>query len=609
MKYWIFQNNQVLGPYGPDDLGHHAAFSAESLVCPEGKRGTSMGDWQRAGMVPDLSVALIRAAQAQGSRTAVATLEGLPPEPTLKDLAVLGSLQEKMARMEDVIIQLQEGLRVKDAEVAALHQDLVGKAGEATQIKQEAESRRREAETLKAEAAEFKRKVAELEERVGAVNRLSETISKAVEAEKHVEHDVETQGAALADLTKELEALRAQMLERPAPAPAPATAPEPSAAHLPPPAQPMWTPPSAERPAPGMTVEIPGQGTTAPLPSSSAPATPEGALPSSAPLPAFDAGALPAFGLSTPANENPIPAPAFDPMASHAETPSPLEGVSLTGIEPAAAEAPAPAKSNRKKALLIGAAGGLLALAALAVFSGRLTQKKPVVAVDTAPVSAPAPMPAAAPEPDPRQVAIDATRDWALPDGRSLGMALETLSPPSGNLSPWMAEPLPNGRALVNYFAHGAAGAPTLAYEFEVDLAARSVAGRNAAAKAVLTGKAAAPPAPAKAKPVKVKTKAKKKAAAESKPFVPLPGDDGSAGAVPMPAPVTATPLPGAPAAASPDAPDDTPAGPATAPAAEPAKPAKRTAAKRAAKASAAAKPKAADKAADEALLDDVLKE
>src|ERR1700722_13402722 len=118
MKYWIFQSNQVLGPYEPDDLSKHSAFGAESLVCPEGRRGTSMGDWQRAGMVPDVSVPLVRASQAHGAHSSVATLAGLPPEPTLKDLAALGNLQEKMAMMEDVVLQLQEGLRVKDAELA-----------------------------------------------------------------------------------------------------------------------------------------------------------------------------------------------------------------------------------------------------------------------------------------------------------------------------------------------------------------------------------------------------------------------------------------------------------------------------------------------------------
>src|SRR6185312_5982349 len=98
---------------------------------------------------------------------------------------------------------------------------------------------------LQAQASEFKAKMAELEERVGVVNRLSETVAQAVEAEKNVQHDVEAQGAVIADLTKEIESLRAQLSERlasaaPSPAPfapsapaaLPGAAPLPSAAPL-----------------------------------------------------------------------------------------------------------------------------------------------------------------------------------------------------------------------------------------------------------------------------------------------------------------------------------------------------------------------------------------
>ncbi|MDA4133256.1 MAG: hypothetical protein OK454_09070 [Thaumarchaeota archaeon] len=173
MKYWIFQSNQVLGPYEPDDLSRHSSFGAESLVCPEGRRGTSMGDWQRAGMVPDLSVALVRASQSHSVQSSVATLAGLPPEPTLKDLAVLGSLQEKMSMLEDVVLQLQEGLRVKDTELAALHSELAGKERqssvmksamerEAAELKLETEERKREAEDLQSQTNDFKAKMTEL---------------------------------------------------------------------------------------------------------------------------------------------------------------------------------------------------------------------------------------------------------------------------------------------------------------------------------------------------------------------------------------------------------------------------------------------------------------
>jgi hypothetical protein len=190
-----------------------------------------------------------------------------------------------------------------------------------------------------------------------------------------------------------------------------------------------------------------------------------------------------------------------------------------------------------------------------------------------------------------------------LPDGRTLGMALETLSPPAGNLSPWMAEPLPNNHAMVNYFAHGAPGAPTVAYEFEVDLAAKSVTGRNAAAKAILAGKAVTPPVPPKAKPVKVKAKAKP-AAPKAKP------EDSLDSLLGGPPDRSASPAEAAPGDAAPAA-DEAVPGLEEPAAEEPVK--KPTAAKRADKAAAKAAPAKKSggkgKAADEALLDDLLKE
>ncbi|MDE2511705.1 MAG: hypothetical protein KGL74_11340, partial [Elusimicrobia bacterium] len=603
MKYWIFQNNQVLGPFEPNDMSQHPSFTAESLVCPEGRRGTSMGDWQRAGMVPDLSVALVKAAQSHSVRSSVATLAGLPPEPTLKDLAVLGSLQEKMALLEDVVLQLQEGLRTKDAELAALHEELAGKDRESSEmkresseikqdadrlkqdadkLKQQTEVQRREAAVLKAETEEFKFKISELEERLGAVNRLSDTIEKAVEAEKHVEHDVEAQGETLAELTKEMEALRTQLHER-----LTAAAPPPPPAVSAP--VPLSDAPAA--PMPGPTPQDGGFPSIAPAPSIPMPSMAPTPMPLDAPLPSL--APLPMPSAPTSAFET-APLPAFGSPAPDAAAPAPaaLESVApVADLSPA--PAPAPAKGGGKKALLFGALAGLLALAALAVYSGRLGFGKrakpalPAPVADTTPLPPPAPVIPTPPPPDPRQTAIDAAREWQLPDGRSLGQALETLSPPNGNLSPWMAELLPNDRAMVNYFAHGGPGAPTVAYEFEVDLAAKSVTGRNAAAKAVLAGKAVEPPAPPKPRKITVKPKAKAKAKPAPKPAENLDSLLGSDSpedpeeASPAPAPATSK-------TASAVAPNlDEPSGDAPQEK-SPAKPPKPTAAKRAAKASAA---------------------
>lgn len=515
MKYWIFQNNQVLGPYEPEALGEHAAFSAESLVCPEGRRGTSMGDWQRAGMVPDLSVALVKAAQAQSVRAPVATLPGLAPEPTLKDLAVLGGLREKMGVLEDVVKRLQDELAAKNGELAALREEVVGKE-------------RRSSEALR-ETDALKGKIAELERHVAAAERLAETVDKAVEAEKHVERDVETQGQALADLGKEIEALRVQVRERLEPSPA----------------------------APEMV------------------RAPEAAIPPA-----------PAQNVATPAFEFPAPTPLPSPTQ-----PAPFDPLSApaSGEEPPAAEAPTPsppaAPSPRSKRLVFAGLAGLVAAAALAVAFARFSSRKapprgaettevpslPAPSAPSAPAAPSAPPPA--PTPDPREVAIAAVKSRVLPGGRTLGATLETLSPPSGNLTPWMAEPLPDGRALVNYFAHASEpGSPTVAYEFEVDPAAGTVSGRNAAAKAALDGKIGAPPAPPKPRRVRVR----RKQTASRKPAASAPPSTLPLGLPAVSAPAAAKPLDSADGEAR-----------------KPAKPAKAD----------------AGKAADEALLDDLLKE
>ncbi|MDX6769501.1 MAG: GYF domain-containing protein, partial [Elusimicrobiota bacterium] len=241
MKYWVFQNNQVIGPYAPDDLGRLVAFTPESLVCPEGRKGTSMGDWQRAGMVPDLSVALVKSNQRQPARGGLATLAGLPPEPTLKDLAVLGSLQEKVAMLEDVAAQLQESLRLKEAELSAVHGALADKDREVADARHQAELQRKESEELKSRLSAF-------EEKLGGVNALSESLDKAVEAERQVQGDVLKQGETIAALARELEELRRRLEERgAAPAPSAFSAP-PAVAGAPAADAPVFGAPEAAAP-------------------------------------------------------------------------------------------------------------------------------------------------------------------------------------------------------------------------------------------------------------------------------------------------------------------------------------------------------------------------
>lgn len=569
MKYWIFQNNQVLGPYAPDEMEKISVFSPESLVCPEGRRGTSMGDWQRAGMVPDLSVALVRAS-ASGGKTSVLSIAGLPPEPTLKDLAQLGSIQEKVAVLEEVVLQLQEGLRAKDAELSSVHQELAGKSREASEIRSEAVARLREAD-------ELKRQIAGLEERLASVRLLSETLDKAVEVEKRVESDVEKQGQTLTDLAKDVEDLRRQLEESKArQAELAAAAAAPNAMSIP-------APRTGQPPVPfgDMTPPPAASVSTAPVPVP-APAAP-------IEFPTNEAAPLPSFDASMPTASGPATAPGFDPMAFGAASagalapdaaPAPAPEPEAYGI---AAPPPPPPAAKGKKALLIGGVAGLAALGGLAVMGGYVPglrkPQAPAEVLEPAPLPPPEPAPVPAAAPDPRELAVAFAKAWPLPGERTLERALEDLAPSAGNLSPWMADPLAGSRVQVNYFARSSApGAPTIAYEFEVDLEGKTLVGRNAAAKSVLTGKAAAPPAPPKPKPVKVKPKPPVKKAPEEDTLDSMLGGDEPAGE----------------AAAEP-------------PAEEQARPSRPSPARRAAKAK--GKAPAGEAPADETLLDDLLKE
>lgn len=578
MKYWIFQNNQVLGPYEPDEMGKISVFSPESLVCPEGRRGTSMGDWQRAGMVPDLSVALVRATSS-GGKTSVLSIAGMPPEPTLKDLAQLGSIQEKVAMLEEVVLQLQEGLHAKDAELLSVNKDLADKSRESIEIRDKAAVRQREAE-------ELKRQIAGLEDRLSSVSKLSETLDKAVEEEKKVEQDVEKQGQTLTDLAREVEELRRQLEESKARQAELATAAA-AAAAMPAAAMPVgpMSSPKANQPSPS-----PSAAASRPVPVAS-PMTPVEFPPMNAePIPSFDTS-MP----SMPGNAAlPAGTPSFDPMAfadpsagalAPDATPEPAAEAEPFGVVP-----PPPAPKS-KKALVIGVVVGLAALGGFAVLSGLVPilrkPKAPAAVLEPAPLPPPEPTPLPVAAPDTRQLAVEFAKAWPLAGGRTLERALEDLAPSAGNLSPWMADPVAGGRIRVNYYARSTApGAPTIAYEFEVDLEGKTLVGRNSAAKSVLTGKAAAPPAPPKPKPVRVKPKAPEVKAPPEDSLDSLLGD--------APAKGEGTTL------------TDTGDAPANEEAAEP-RPARAKPARRADKAKGGKAKKATP--ADEKLLDDLLME
>lgn len=58
MRYWVYINNEILGPFEKNKLAGIAGFSLNTLVCVETPAGEKTGDWQQAAMVPEISAAL-----------------------------------------------------------------------------------------------------------------------------------------------------------------------------------------------------------------------------------------------------------------------------------------------------------------------------------------------------------------------------------------------------------------------------------------------------------------------------------------------------------------------------------------------------------------------
>jgi len=481
MKYWIFQNNQVCGPYDPDALSQLPGYSAESLVCPEGRKGASMGDWQRAGSVPELPISLAQSTQ--------------PSAP--------GSLQEKVALIESTVARFQEGLQAKETELLSLH---------------------RESDVHKGIEADLHGKIQELEKQLAAVAKLRETIENAVAAEKTVEtevkgvetavHSVESsvqevkssmtgvsatvkdlesaldkQRQTITDLMAEIERLksgRAAPKGAPSPEGGPETPPfqfNPPPAFAPYGAGPETAPPPLLEPAP---LNAPPPGPFFPGQAEAAAAPPLADGPATAPKPADQPAGSP-FEFAIP--------PAAPPSDRKAAAPEPA----VVDLVPAP---PQPRKAGPVLALVGFAlvAGGVLAFRA-GLIPALKTPAKPAAPADTtlpppsAPPAKPAP-PAPSPEAQLEELkrrAIELVQSWPTSDKTvSVGQSLAAAAPHSEGLSPWLAEKLKDDAFQVNFYGAKPAAGKQVVYEFQASLPDKAVTPLNAAAKALLLGEPAA---------------------------------------------------------------------------------------------------------------------
>ncbi|NLI09643.1 MAG: hypothetical protein GX447_02655 [Elusimicrobia bacterium] len=55
MKYWLYSDGKIEGPFEPEELVIKPSFNSDSMVCEASLSGSSPDDWKRASFIPELS--------------------------------------------------------------------------------------------------------------------------------------------------------------------------------------------------------------------------------------------------------------------------------------------------------------------------------------------------------------------------------------------------------------------------------------------------------------------------------------------------------------------------------------------------------------------------
>ncbi|MDE2038393.1 MAG: hypothetical protein KGO96_02610 [Elusimicrobia bacterium] len=460
MRYWVFQDNQVSGPFDPEELSQVPGYGSETMVCPEGRRGTNAGDWRRAGAVAELSHSLGR--------------------PAPKDMADLGALLEKSAALEKAVAELREQIGLKEGEWLKLNQSL-----------QELRD--------KDIGSGFSSRLDGLEQKLAA----AEAQSGPSQAQSARLEELERR---LGELEERQRELQERQQEREAP---PAAPPE-----APPATMPQQPPPQPEASAAIQTEA----GPAAPRPEAFVPSpltqpillTPAPQEPAAQPLQELPAQPPQEFAAQPPFQPAPQP-----PATLEIEPPSPipraeaapaLEPPSVLS-DPQASLAPTQKKKSRMP-LLIALAAVLLTLALALLFLGGGSGKQEPPA---APAEPAAPQPAAQP-PAPqaaatpaapsalsaeqaleqkKQQALELVKNWPLPGGGSVSSSLEGAAD-GGPIAAgsWEVAPISDDDFQVSFSPAQAPGQKaSQPYRFEAILSAANVTAQNAPALHLLTGK------------------------------------------------------------------------------------------------------------------------
>ncbi|MBI3300332.1 MAG: hypothetical protein HYZ75_19365 [Elusimicrobia bacterium] len=198
MKYWLFEDEALHGPFSPGELKERPRFARGTLVHPEERFDPAEERWIQAGDIPQLALVLA-AKERQAS-------EGrfIAPEPTVRDLPVLGAILEGSEKLEEALVSLRaqfravedamDGLRADSraregktdafsAAVAALEARFTGFAASADALRRESAELARERANALAERSGAQERASGFETALAALKGACEGRLAALEAE------------------------------------------------------------------------------------------------------------------------------------------------------------------------------------------------------------------------------------------------------------------------------------------------------------------------------------------------------------------------------------------------------------------------------------------
>ena len=130
MRYWLFEDDRLEGPFTPEELEARPRFGGKTLVHPEEKQLLVPERWVPAYDVPQLAPVLAAKERAAHGRSF------MPPDPAVRDLPVLGALLEQTERLERVLVGMRRELEDHGEELEALRQDGRAKDERARQLEE-----------------------------------------------------------------------------------------------------------------------------------------------------------------------------------------------------------------------------------------------------------------------------------------------------------------------------------------------------------------------------------------------------------------------------------------------------------------------------------------